>query len=183
MLFVLLFARVLVANQIEKEQKQNALFDGISKHIPNLERAIDALERVREKCGSGKPGLVNIDIPTPLTTIGARLAELDPRGAPAYADYVSFAEIFRSTQSVFIDLRKSVLSNPSPPAGLLENCARFVRTLESDLIAVKQAELEVIRHIANKTARHDARQIGELERAIAASSEKLRQAPLAAAIS
>ncbi len=138
----------------ERKDKQKALWTGLSAPALNLHKAIAQLEDLAVEYQCDRVRVIQFDVPETLTNFSNRLAELDPKNALIYCDYVSFASITRSGFEFLNGFVRSRICESDCDTELLKMAIRAqVNALKKDLITLAEREFEVLRHLASTDRR------------------------------
>lgn len=109
--FAVILTKRALERRTERIAKAEYLWRGIDQGIGGLSTAIHAMIEISDAFKSGDVKLVQLDVPTPLADCASRLAELDPKHAYIYIDYVSYAQIVRNDVAFLSELIKIALNS------------------------------------------------------------------------
>ena len=142
----LIWVRLKYHSWRERKDKQKALWYGLSAPALHLPEAIKQLEDLVNEYECDRVRIIQFDIPETLSLFANRLAELDPKNALDYSNYVSYASIARLGFNLLNEYVKNIICVPNPDMGILKIAIRAqVDSLKKDLITLAEKELAVLR--------------------------------------
>ena len=164
---VIIWIRVWFLHMRELFYKQEALWSALGKNLEKVPKILKDLDSSIPDFESQKVRIVDIQ-PCPFaTSIVRHLAELDPKNSSIYNEYADWSDMIEKGNVMRQDLLKLLFSSQQDQVGpILAALKSQVSSLKKFVLHQAQAEIEVLKLLAERSRKRDQKVVGQHQKTI-----------------